>query len=586
MAQYVSLALASMGVNVLLGSDDLLAAFACGSAFAWDGWFQKQTEDSNFSSIIDLLFNIATFVYIGAIMPWHDFVNAEINIQIWRLIVLAILILLLKRIPIVVAMWKFIPDIKTFHEAIFSGYFGPMGVGAIFMSTYGRLLLIQHVEYPPKTTNDVLAYTIQPVVFFLVLASVIVHGFTVPFFAFGRRAHVNLTRSLSHAPSYAFSMDEPGWVTSIRRTMTGATTQGPDEEQEPTGQTSVVEAMHQGLRRLREPSVGSDEESHGGTHGNANRAELDELDEAGTKEVEEVGRIGQDEDWGGEDTLEMRKYRQKKAFERRASLQHHDEKHEKDIADAGDEHHDANFPQVKEWVEGNSMVLEYQDHALSDTKTVVIPITEEDRKHVKEKQSPFYAWLARHGEKLEHSIGWQSEDPMHQSHIAHLFNKGVPSRLSRLMHEWTEAKMTRDPEYEDLRHTPGKAPSVHGAGEEEHDQQPTTTTHEETTENPGSIITLAPPNTWNSTPSAAQDSSSLGTVPQESQSNGILRTEDPYSTEERYNVDSASQQTGMSESNGRHVSFAAYRPPGVTKNETVPEESVDPLDRGEKEHQD
>ncbi|WFD01607.1 hypothetical protein MOBT1_000283 [Malassezia obtusa] len=480
-----------MGVNVLLGSDDLLAAFACGSAFAWDGWFQKQTEDSNFSSIIDLLFNIATFVYIGAIMPWHDFVNAEINIQIWRLIVLAILILLLKRIPIVVAMWKFIPDIKTFHEAIFSGYFGPMGVGAIFMSTYGRLLLIQHVEYPPKTTNDVLAYTIQPVVFFLVLASVIVHGFT-----------------------------------------------------------------------------------------------LDELDEAGTKEVEEVGRIGQDEDWGGEDTLEMRKYRQKKAFERRASLQHHDEKHEKDIADAGDEHHDANFPQVKEWVEGNSMVLEYQDHALSDTKTVVIPITEEDRKHVKEKQSPFYAWLARHGEKLEHSIGWQSEDPMHQSHIAHLFNKGVPSRLSRLMHEWTEAKMTRDPEYEDLRHTPGKAPSVHGAGEEEHDQQPTTTTHEETTENPGSIITLAPPNTWNSTPSAAQDSSSLGTVPQESQSNGILRTEDPYSTEERYNVDSASQQTGMSESNGRHVSFAAYRPPGVTKNETVPEESVDPLDRGEKEHQD
>ena len=33
-AQYLSLALASMGLNVLLGSDDLLAAFACGTAFA------------------------------------------------------------------------------------------------------------------------------------------------------------------------------------------------------------------------------------------------------------------------------------------------------------------------------------------------------------------------------------------------------------------------------------------------------------------------------------------------------------------------------------------------------------------------
>lgn len=35
-AQYVALAIASMGVNVLLGSDDLLAAFACGTAFAWE----------------------------------------------------------------------------------------------------------------------------------------------------------------------------------------------------------------------------------------------------------------------------------------------------------------------------------------------------------------------------------------------------------------------------------------------------------------------------------------------------------------------------------------------------------------------
>lgn len=35
-AQYVSLALLSIGICTLLGSDDLLAAFACGSAFAWE----------------------------------------------------------------------------------------------------------------------------------------------------------------------------------------------------------------------------------------------------------------------------------------------------------------------------------------------------------------------------------------------------------------------------------------------------------------------------------------------------------------------------------------------------------------------
>ncbi|SPO32210.1 related to Na+/H+ antiporter AnNHA1 [Ustilago trichophora] len=221
-AQYISLAIASMGVNVLLGSDDLLAAFACGTAFAWDGWFTKQTEDSNFSNIVDLLFNIATFIYIGALIPWHDFVNAEIGLSVWRLIVLAICVLLTKRIPIILALWKFIPDIKTFREAIFCGHFGPMGVGAIFIATLGRTLMPEEIHEPPQSSNDVLALTIQPIVYFFVLCSIIVHGFTVPFFAFGKnarkRAHT-LTRTWSRNPS--MRDDEPGWMSRVRRVRTG-----------------------------------------------------------------------------------------------------------------------------------------------------------------------------------------------------------------------------------------------------------------------------------------------------------------------------------------------------------------------------
>ncbi|KAJ1020085.1 hypothetical protein NDA16_004365 [Ustilago loliicola] len=221
-AQYISLAIASMGVNVLLGSDDLLAAFACGTAFAWDGWFTKQTEDSNFSNIVDLLFNIATFIYIGALIPWHDFVDASIGLSIWRLIVLTICVLLTKRIPIILALWKFIPDIKTFREAIFCGHFGPMGVGAIFIATLGRTLMPHEVPEPPETSNDVLALTIQPIVYFFVLCSIIVHGFTIPFFAFGknarRRAHT-LTRTWSRNPS--MRDDEPGWMSRVRRVKTG-----------------------------------------------------------------------------------------------------------------------------------------------------------------------------------------------------------------------------------------------------------------------------------------------------------------------------------------------------------------------------
>lgn len=36
---YVALALLVTGLTTLAGSDDLLAAFAAGTAFAWDDWF-------------------------------------------------------------------------------------------------------------------------------------------------------------------------------------------------------------------------------------------------------------------------------------------------------------------------------------------------------------------------------------------------------------------------------------------------------------------------------------------------------------------------------------------------------------------
>ncbi|KAG0708104.1 Cation/H+ exchanger [Suillus ampliporus] len=129
-AQYISLALLTIGVMTILGSDDLLAAFSCGTAFAWDGFFNRQTEESVFSSVIDLLFNVAAFVYVGAWMPFDSFSNETLSLSMWRLVVIAVLVLMLKRLPIVIGLYKFIPDVKTFQEAIFSGHFSPIGIGA------------------------------------------------------------------------------------------------------------------------------------------------------------------------------------------------------------------------------------------------------------------------------------------------------------------------------------------------------------------------------------------------------------------------------------------------------------------------
>lgn len=213
-AQYVSLATFVIGVTTMLGSDDLLAAFACGTAFAWDGFFNKQTEQSVFSSVIDLLFNIAAFVYIGAWMPFDSFSNEGLSLSVWRLIVIAILVLLLRRLPIVIALYKWIPDIKTFREAVFSGHFGPIGVGAVFIST----LAVGALPKPDNPSKDnqpeLLAATIQPVVAFMVLCSIALHGLSIPFFSLGRRVH-----SVSRTWSRHQSMDVhgPEWATQTRR---------------------------------------------------------------------------------------------------------------------------------------------------------------------------------------------------------------------------------------------------------------------------------------------------------------------------------------------------------------------------------
>ena len=172
-AQYISLAVLSIGATSLLGSDDLLSAFACGCAFAWDGFFNKATEDAVFSNVIDLLFNCTAFIYIGAIIPFKDFNNHEIGMYWWRLVVLAICILLLRRLPAILALYKFIPDIKTFREAVFTGWFGPMGVGAIFIGTLSKTSLPEGEVEKNTDQVDQLRETIMPIVSFLVLSSIV-----------------------------------------------------------------------------------------------------------------------------------------------------------------------------------------------------------------------------------------------------------------------------------------------------------------------------------------------------------------------------------------------------------------------------
>lgn len=105
---------------------------------------------------------------------------------------MAILILFFRRLPCLILLKPVMPAMKTYREAIFSGWFGPMGVGAVFLSEIAR----EQMEniYEGQEDQPVTIKVITPVVLFIVLSSTLVHGTTIPLFKIGKRIR---TRTLS-----------------------------------------------------------------------------------------------------------------------------------------------------------------------------------------------------------------------------------------------------------------------------------------------------------------------------------------------------------------------------------------------------
>lgn len=191
----ITLALFILGTCGMIGSDDVLACFVAGNSFTWDDWFRLETMDDSLQPTIDMLLNLSIFLYFGAICPWASFASNE-YIPTYRLVFLGVLILLLRRLPIVFAMHKSIHQIKEKRQAIFVGFFGPIGVSAIFY-LYIAIEFLDTITIDGVQREDAesLAETMTVVVWFLAICSIVVHGLSIPLGKLG----FYLPRTLSQA---------------------------------------------------------------------------------------------------------------------------------------------------------------------------------------------------------------------------------------------------------------------------------------------------------------------------------------------------------------------------------------------------
>ncbi|GAA5989255.1 hypothetical protein JCM10908_001228 [Rhodotorula pacifica] len=171
LAYGVGLALFTLGVVGVLGSDDVLACFVAGNSLTWRDFYRiEASEDDTFQDVIDGLLDTATFIYIGAIMPWSEFSNEYLTP--WKLVLFAICILLFRRLPAMLALYPFIPAVNGFKEGLFTGWFGPIGVSALYYAILARELIPED--------RVALHTVIFPVVIFMAMASTFIHGITIP----------------------------------------------------------------------------------------------------------------------------------------------------------------------------------------------------------------------------------------------------------------------------------------------------------------------------------------------------------------------------------------------------------------------
>jgi len=136
-------------------------------------WFRLETLDDSLQPTIDMLLNLSVFLWFGAVCPWASFLHNDV-IPLYRLVPLGILILLFRRVPIVFSLhWK-IWQIEEKQQALFVGFFGPIGVSAVFylyisLEFLGQITVDGVVREDAAKLQDV--FTV--VIWFLAICSIV-----------------------------------------------------------------------------------------------------------------------------------------------------------------------------------------------------------------------------------------------------------------------------------------------------------------------------------------------------------------------------------------------------------------------------
>ena len=128
-----------------VGADGVLAVFTSALAFSSR---EPTAEEGRYDAIngIELILVISFFILFGSILPMKGWAS----IGLIRLLGFSVAVIFLRRLPIMLALGRYVPELNrepggakaNFIQSWFVGFYGPIGVGALFYSTLSQVSIL------------------------------------------------------------------------------------------------------------------------------------------------------------------------------------------------------------------------------------------------------------------------------------------------------------------------------------------------------------------------------------------------------------------------------------------------------------
>ena len=153
----IALSLATLTGVHWFGGDGILAAFAAGAVLGNGIQGEVEQRQERFNEALTRFFDLPVMLLFGVMLPWHDWFHLS-----GRGVAFAMVLLALRRVPGWLLLHRWMPWTRDRRDALFAGWFGPTGAGAVFYA----------LELQERTGRS----DVWPIVSLAVAASVVAHG--------------------------------------------------------------------------------------------------------------------------------------------------------------------------------------------------------------------------------------------------------------------------------------------------------------------------------------------------------------------------------------------------------------------------